>query len=332
MYHQSIVYILGQCCTTASTPRLETSDAFSKCSWPIRNTYFKAFVRLKFGKNTIKLKTSDCSLDLTLYRIAPGNYSNVKHVRVLYVKCHDEPDLNDHDKLNMRRVSLNVKLLQTFIGEQIYKKYHHRKTVLFRHDLDGNPSDQLACEPYIANLKLNEALYMKPNEIFLHLARELQNSASFNENCKYLAVLSFTRYKQNASQDEINSNANRLGYCAIGAKWLAVYGTPCLFSWSCGLENLQACFDDSTKLTSANYSTDSAFKNTNSACYSTTLGSLLHEFSHILDIGHNTTGIMARGFDDLCRFFTISFTQCNCYSDLVKSTALYYRYFENFLI
>jgi len=82
---------------------------------------------------------------------------------------------------------------------------------------------------------------------------------------------------------------------------------------------------------------DSAYRNVYWACYSTTLGSLLHEFSHILDIGHNLTGIMARGFDDLYRlitfvisvfrrlifkpcctchfrFFTVNSCKCICYS------------------
>jgi hypothetical protein len=95
-------------------------------------------------------------------------------------------------------------------------------------------------------------------------------------------------------------------------------GTPCLFSWSENLSDLEKCFNDETIIEQDEFMNDSAFRNTYWACYSTTLGSLLHEFSHILDLGHNANGIMARGFDDLFRFFTVQFNQCNCYSITVN--------------
>ena len=41
------------------------------------------------------------------------------------------------------------------------------------------------------------------------------------------------------------------------------------------------------------------------ANYSTGLGSSLHELGHTFDLAHTRTGIMARGFDDLYRVFTI---------------------------
>ena len=64
---------------------------------------------------------------------------------------------------------------------------------------------------------------------------------------------------------------------------------------------------------------DSAFRDTYSDCYSTTLGSLLHEFSHVLDLGHDQDGIMHRGFDNLKRFFTIQSDSCACYSRIKTS-------------
>ena len=41
-------------------------------------------------------------------------------------------------------------------------------------------------------------------------------------------------------------------------------------------------------------------------CFATTLGALIHELGHTLDLGHTESGIMARGFDDMDRFFTQS--------------------------
>jgi hypothetical protein len=84
------------------------------------------------------------------------------------------------------------------------------------------------------------------------------------------------------------------------------------------LQELYNCFNDTTLIDTKKFMNDSAFRNTNWAVYSTTLGSLLHEFLHILDLGHNLTGVMARGFDDLYKFFTIQFEKCVCYTDYSK--------------
>jgi predicted Zn-dependent protease len=36
------------------------------------------------------------------------------------------------------------------------------------------------------------------------------------------------------------------------------------------------------------------------------VGSVLHELGHCFDLGHTAEGIMARGFDDLDIYFTLS--------------------------
>lgn len=46
------------------------------------------------------------------------------------------------------------------------------------------------------------------------------------------------------------------------------------------------------------------FRGTFGGCFATTLGALIHELGHSLDLGHTENGIMARGFDDMDRFFT----------------------------
>ena len=41
------------------------------------------------------------------------------------------------------------------------------------------------------------------------------------------------------------------------------------------------------------------------ANYATGLGASLHELSHTFDLAHTPTGIMARGFDDMHKVFTV---------------------------
>ena len=87
-----------------------------------------------------------------------------------------------------------------------------------------------------------------------------------------------------------------------------------MFSWAEELRDLEKCFNNNKIIDPRVEMNDSAFRNTYWACYSTTLGGLLHEFSHILDLGHNINGIMARGFDDVYKFFKNEIKECTCYS------------------
>ena len=41
------------------------------------------------------------------------------------------------------------------------------------------------------------------------------------------------------------------------------------------------------------------------ACLSTSIGSIVHELGHCFDLVHTDAGVMARGFDDINRYFTL---------------------------
>ncbi len=205
----------------------------------------KAFVRLDYGKNEITLTADDCLLKIVLYRylICQNFYPiqnekddkvkeitkfqvNNKMIRVLYVVCKDDPTNGEFQSQNteqnklenaLNRISLNVELLQTFLSETMFKKFKSRKTFALKNDFfngDGN----LVCETFYTNLELNKALTMQENEIFLYLACEIkQDKVLFDKDTKYLAILSFTRYKK--SSDSNGSNdifKDAHGYCALG--------------------------------------------------------------------------------------------------------------------
>ncbi len=244
---------------------------------------------------------------------------NDRQIRVLYIVCNDDngdfqsPDTsNNCSNSALKRISLNVKLLQTFMCETLYKKFGVHKTFKFHKNDD-------ICELYKSNLNLKQALNMKSKDIFLYLAQEIASRADlYNPNHKYLAILSFTRYEPSVKKSSDDFFISTKGFCALGAEWLAVYGTSSLYTWPENLSDVQKYFLDNKFIDEKMFMNDTAFRNTYWAAYSTSLGSLLHEFSHILDLGHNKTGIMARGFDDLFAFFTINFDNCFCYDKFKK--------------
>ena len=268
-----------------------------------------------YGKNNIQFKTENCTLEFTLFYQEAVESSH--SVRVLYVICSDDegefqsPDLsNNNCSSALKRISFNVKLLQTFISEILYKKFGVHKTFNFF----KNNCDEV-CEYYKCGLNLRQALNMKSKDLFLFLANEIvSRNDVFDRNCKYLAILSFTRFEPPRTDDNSNDIfENTKGFCALGAEWLAVYGSASLYTWPESLEDLIRCCKDETLVDEKRFINDTAFRNTYWAAYSTSIGSLLHEFSHVLDLGHNQTGIMARGFDDFFAFPTINFKYCFCY-------------------
>lgn len=192
------------------------------------NEFLKAFVRLYYGKNEIKLKTDVCTIELTLFRETRDlSYKNSKTVRVLYVICEDDntngsfqSDNIEYNKLEnaINRISLNIELLQSFIAEQVYKEFQIRRTFLLRTDLTFDSTNEHVCEVFKTKLSLNKALSMSSNELYLYLAEEIKsNKEFFNPNCKYLALLSFTRYEYRQDFDIFQ---NTKGFCALGKKYL----------------------------------------------------------------------------------------------------------------
>lgn len=163
------------------------------------------------GRNEIKLTTSECQLDFVIYRLPD---TNVRFVRVLYVVCSDQnvsPLQQAHD---LNRIELNAKLLQTFIAEQMVKQKNgsdgwRRKTIRF-----GSSSSSVV-DVFASEMSLSEARSMRPNELFVRLADEIKKRA-YEPNAKFMAVLSFTVYKDEATHDEIKEGANKIGYCALG--------------------------------------------------------------------------------------------------------------------
>ena len=69
--------------------------------------------------------------------------------------------------------------------------------------------------------------------------------------------------------------------------------------------SVQSRLCDQTPVDSTKLMDDSGYRGTVGGCVATTLGSVLHELGHTLDLGHTEAGIMARGFDDLDSLLTV---------------------------
>ncbi len=186
---------------------------------------------MKFGKNEIQLETENCTLNFILfyhdYRIdhvaLKLEMTKSKLFRVFYVICDDDMSngefqspkhlINDCNSA-LKRISLAVRLLQTYLSECTYKRFGTRKTIRFANDFSEETPH--VCEVYRTKLKLNEAHKMKENELFIYLANEIKSRADFNLNHKYLLLMSFTRYDSKLFASGADIFESTKGFCALG--------------------------------------------------------------------------------------------------------------------
>jgi len=125
---------------------------------------------------------------------------------------------------------------------------------------------------------------------------------------KYLAITNVTKYenpKRLKVLDYDHVLSMTKGHIALGGGGLALFGSGCLYSWPEKLSDVPRALKDQTIIDTDYLMDDSAYRGTYGGCFATTLGALVHELGHSLDLGHTENGIMARGFDDMDRFFSI---------------------------
>jgi hypothetical protein len=174
-------------------------------------------VKLQNGENQIEINSDNSSLKFVVFHRPRNHHTGNNYVRVLYVVCDDDnghfqsPNAETNSISSaLKRISLSVQLLQTFISELMYKQFGIRKTFnLFKMD-----EKEDACEVFRTKIKLSDALAMKSEQLYLHLANEISTSI-FDRKSKYLAVLSFTRFEKMTGVME-NSLTEPKGFCALG--------------------------------------------------------------------------------------------------------------------
>ena len=176
----------------------------------------KAFVKLINGENKIKLVGKNCFLEIKLF-YNQELVENEHQIRVLYVTCIDDDGdfqsprhLNNSCNSALSRISLNIKLLQTLMAEILFKKFGVHKTFQL-------VKNKTVCEQFKSCLRIEEALKMTAKDLFIHLASEISSRNDiFDKNCKYVAILSFTRYEPPKNNNSKDIFENTKGFCALG--------------------------------------------------------------------------------------------------------------------
>ncbi|GIY43922.1 uncharacterized protein CDAR_611151 [Caerostris darwini] len=306
----SLPLIIGEIIAAKDSKIIVQNETFNSDSiiWPVVNGKFKVLVKLKSGENKIKFQYQKFSYYITLIY---EPLKNKRYVKLVYIKCRDDegsfqaPCGEDNSAFSAcKRLSLAAQMLQTFTSDKL--KEHSLKSKTFRLEEEKN---QVICHVFTSSLSLAEAYKFNEEQMWSHFAVELMNSKlREGNNCKFLAFLSFTRYDNNLNKPPLNHKEVlhlTKGKVALGGGGLALFGSGCLHTWPQDLQEVPWRFGDKRKIDRMNLMDDSANRGWYWACYSTGLGSTLHELGHTFDLGHTNGGIMGRGFDDIHKYFIV---------------------------
>ncbi|XP_057667517.1 uncharacterized protein LOC130900725 [Diorhabda carinulata] len=275
-------------------------DFFSTC---LINDKFKFLVELQNGKNKIIVKYC-CEFFSLILEYFP--IISETAVIPLYVICEDHdgcfqapPWENNTIESACKRITVCSKLLQCVTAEKLYEHGLGRKTFLLTGD----------CQVFRSQLSCSNARSMSQTKLWQNIGREIMKSSLGCENKKFLAFLSCTKYCGNKYKEGITKSHENLlditqGYVALGGGGLALFGTACLYTWPETFEEIIPRFEASDLVDRTQFLDDSCYRGTLGACFSTTLGSVLHELLHTFDLGHTEEGIMGRGFDNIYKVFT----------------------------
>ena len=167
-------------------------------AWPIHNGHFKALVQLQKGPNHLQFSFYGTTKDFTLHYQVP---KLTRFVRPIYLIAENDdghfqgPPSEDCTPASaLRRITLAVKMLQTFTAEKLHEHGLGRRTFVLESDLY---EDRPPCCIFKSRIKVADAYKMSGNDMWLYFAKELMSSRLFAEKdaCKWFAFLSFTRYK-----------------------------------------------------------------------------------------------------------------------------------------
>ncbi|KAK9879855.1 hypothetical protein WA026_008359 [Henosepilachna vigintioctopunctata] len=262
---------------------------------------FKFVLELKLGDNHIKLQYC-CEILELKFEYTPCKSEYI--VYPLYIICQGHngsfqaPDEQNNSKENAcKRIHLIAKILQCVTAEKLHEKMLSRKTFALENE----------CRIFYSELSVSKASKMDKHQLWEYLAREIMKSEIGNSKKKYLGFLSCTKYNGEKYDDSMTTYEDLLNitetYIALGGGGLALFGSGSLYTCP---ENVDKVIDnliDQTAIDKRKFLDDSCYRGTYGGCFSTSLGSVLHELCHTFDLGHSECGIMARGFDNIHKVF-----------------------------
>lgn len=264
---------------------------------------YKHLIRLK-KESVNKIELIYC--DATKHVIIEHKecYPITLDVVPLYIinKNHDgkfqstsEDQCNDTETA-LTKINLALELIQCVISSKFVENGLKRKCFNLK-----------KCEVFDSDLDVEEAQKKDQWDLYNLMATEIykKKGGDICGKTKFVAFISCTKYLGVTKDDYSYANAKlrTLANPSLGGGFICLLGTGCLYSWPKNLMEVIPAFSNKTIVNIEQVLDDSNYRKTYGGCFSTTLGSLLHEICHTWDLAHTATGMMGNDIDFIHRFF-----------------------------
>ncbi|CRL07465.1 CLUMA_CG020433, isoform A [Clunio marinus] len=248
---------------------------------------------------------SYCNVKVVL-NLKYESFSNINYdIQPIYIihrnsdgKFQSTSDDNENDVSDaLANIDLALKLTQCVISTKFNENRLGERSFALR-----------KCEEFYSNIDVEEARKMNQWELYDEIAKEIlnKNGSDVRKYRKFVAFVSCTLFQGLEENEEYSySNIQRktLANPALGGGFLCLMGSGSLFSYPKNVESVQAAFQNKKKVDLNQVLDDSNYRKTYGGCFSTSLGSLIHEIGHIFDLAHTESGLMGDDIDYVHRFF-----------------------------
>ncbi|CAI2176678.1 4201_t:CDS:2 [Funneliformis geosporum] len=309
---------------------------FPSTTWPVFNSHFKCLVHLDPGSNNIKLildkHGSKSPTTILQVNYIPLLQNPPLHLAILVAKdskevidAPKEKDRSGENKLDSVIAKLRCAgyLWQAFTAEQMSRNEFGRRVFRLEEEwIEDTLSNQNPGLSQTAKVHIIRSSYTLEQILDPDIAQQNPNRKDdkkdlysmfmdglkeygipFNNQCYVAGLILDSHYDNSPDMKFIRGHAALGG--GGGNIQLGIFGSHLTHAWPRHLEEVVGCFQDDTITDETILSNDAGESGTWWKCCNIGIGAFLHEVGHCLGAPHAPSGIMARGFNNLNRTFTV---------------------------
>lgn len=252
------------------------------------------FIEVKYCNARIALSIEHKSIQSMFYDVQPIYIINKNH-HGRFQSTSDDQNNNVEDALE--KIDLALELVQCIISSKLNENMFGERSFVLQN-----------CEAFYSDLETTLARNMTQYEIYDAIAEELlvKEGIDVKNRRKFVGFLSCTRFdglSENEKYSYENIKAKTSANPALGGGFLCLMGSGCFYSWPKDVDDVIESFMSKNTVDLSQTLDDSNYRKTYGGCFSTSLGSLVHEMGHIFDLAHTDSGLMGNDIDLVHRFF-----------------------------
>lgn len=256
-------------------------------------------VVLKYCNKTeiIFIKYSKSNDQLIKYDVQPLYLINEGHKGDFQIPL-DDPQNNDAATACIK-INLAMELLQLITAEKLLEAgFQSRKTFKLK-----------TCQIFHSKFTCSTVRSMDEHDLYNLFAKEilLTKGERVCRTTKFVAFISCTQFTGIQNTEDYsysNIKSKTFGNASLGGGFLCLLGTGCLYTWAENLSDVVSALENEEKVNLSQVMDDSNYRFTHGGCYSTNLGSTLHELGHTFDLGHTNDGLMGKDVDFVRKVFS----------------------------